>query len=354
MLRTSYWTLEPSSGPPSESLQKQLAVLAEEGSFRIDHQEATHVGEFAALDYRLESVDGSAYHSEGRLVLIGTQLVNVEVGGDALPSRDEIARFVNGLRVEGGEPPPVPRPSEPPSLPPLIAQVQASLLKMGVLQYQSIQESLSGDAMLRRIEVGTTRRDIKRMRDKQHDALVISEKSPTPRGKVENRFWLDAKTLLPYRWERTSPGASMKLEIIDGVLRGKTTGASAAEFTHPVGDTPLLFPGAPLEFALSTLPLARGLTGTVQVLDPAGLATGKPFSTWRLSVPFVGLITGLANLKQDVPGYRVELLEHTETEPRKTSLWIESDKAHRVLQVEALAPSSRGGGRSVQTLQARR
>jgi|GEM_PF-4388679 len=373
ILQTSYSTAEV-SGSPAEFLKKHLAANAEEGQFRIDHQEATQVGGFPALDYRFESNDGSEYQSVGRLVLIGTQLVDIEVGGDTLPDEDTTDHFLSAFRVEN--PPatpqalaqPAPEPQRvpaiqaspsvqavPAALPSLTTQFQASLLKLGVLRYQSLQEKLPGEGMPLNFSVGTTQRTTQRKRDLKRDALVITETDRTPAGKFENRYWVDAKTLLPYRWTSKSPGASMKLEVIVGTLRGERTGANAAKFDAPVGDTPLLFPGAPLELALSTLPLARGFTGNVQVLDVDGLANGKPLSTWRLSVPFAGPVAGLANFKSDVESYKVELIERTEDkEPRKISLWIEREKARRVLQVEALTPASRGGDRSIQMLQAQR
>jgi hypothetical protein len=236
--------------------------------------------------------------------------------------------------------------------------MQASLLKLGVFQYQSIQEKLPGEGMPWSFSVGTAKRIIQRKRDKKRDALIITETGRTQAGKFEHRFWLDAKTLLPYRWVSRSPGTSTRLEVIDGFLRGEGKGAGAVKFNQHMGDTPLLFPGAPLELALSTLPLAPGFTGSVRVLDPGGMAAGKPFSTWRVSVPFAGPVTGLASLKKDVASYKVEMLESTgeeelEKTPRKIILWIESD-ARRVLQVETVAPLSRGGSRSVQTILAQR
>jgi hypothetical protein len=392
VLSSSFSKVEPSA-PSAESFQKYLATSAEDGGFRLVHQEATRVGELPALDYRFESTDDAGYQTVGRLVLIGTQLVDIEVGGDTLPPEEAIQRFVNTFRVEGQpekpeavaglapepqslpEPSAAPSPTEPPavaqpvqaalapvrpepSLPALTARIQASLLKLGVLQYQSIQEKLPGEGMPWSFSVGTAKRIILRKRDKKRDALLITETGRTQAGKFEHRFWLDAKTLLPYRWVSRSPGASTRLEVIDGFLRGESKGAGAVKVNQHVGDAPLLFPGAPLELALSTLPLAPGFTGSVRVLDPGGVATGKPFSTWRVSVPFAGPVTGLASSKRDVASYKVELLEHTgETElekaPRKIILWIESE-ARRVLQVETVAPLPRGGSRSVQTIQARR
>ncbi|WNG33879.1 hypothetical protein F0U61_09715 [Archangium violaceum] len=382
-----------SSEPPAKSLQKYLDTSAENGSFRIVRQEATHVGELPALDYRFESTDESVYRAVGRLVLIGTRLVSIEVGGETLPPEDAIQRFMNTFRVEGQpgkteavassapEPQPIPEPSaapsptEPPAAPQpaqvssasvrpepslssLTARMQASLLKPGVLQYQSIQETLPGEGMPWSFSVGTAKRIIQRKRDKKRDALIITEKGRTQAGTFEHRFWLDAKTLLPYRWVSRSPGASTRLEVIDGFLHAEGKGAGAVKFNQHVGDTPLLFPGAPLELALATLPLAPGFTGSIRVLDPGEMATGKPFSTWRVSVPFAGPVTGLARLKKDVASYKVELLESTgekelEKAPRKIILWIESE-ARRVLQVETEAPLSRGGIRSVQTIQAQR
>jgi hypothetical protein len=138
-------------------------------------------------------------------------------------------------------------------------------------------------------------------------------------------------------------------------LRGALKGAIAKKFDKPVGDMPLLFPGAPLELALSTLPLEQGFTGSIQVLDPGGWDTGKPFSTWQLSVPYAGPVSGLANLKKEVASYKVELIERTEEkDARRINLWIENAKVRRVLQVEALAPASRGGDRTVQMIQAQR
>ncbi|MCY1080634.1 hypothetical protein [Archangium lansingense] len=378
-----------SSEPPARSLEKQLNTSAEDGSFRIVRQEITHVGDLPALDYRFESTDESAYRAVGRLVLIGARIVTLEVGGDTLPSEDAIQRFMNTFRVEGQpgkseavvssapEPQPsaAPSPTEPaevpqraqassaslqsePSLQSITARMQASLLKPGKLQYQSIQEKLPGEGMPWSFSVGTAKRIIQRKRDKKRDALIIIETGRTQAGTFEHRFWLDAKTLLPYRWTSRSPGSSTRLEVIDGFLHADGKGASAVKFNQHLGDTPLLFPGAPLELALSTLPLAPGFTGSVRVLDPGGMATGKPFSTWRVSVPFAGPVTGLARLKKDVASYKVELLESTgekelEKAPRKIILWIESE-ARRVLQVETEAPLSRGGIRSVQTLQAQR
>lgn len=382
-----------SSEPPAKSLQKYLDTSAEDGSFRVARQEATHVGDLPALDYRFESTDESAYGAVGRLVLIGTRIVAMEVGGETLPSEEAIQRFMNTFRVEGQpgkseavassapEPQPIPEPSAAPgptlpavapqpaqassaSVQPepspssITARMQASLLKPGKLQYQSIQEKLPGEGMPWSFSVGTAKRIIQRKRDKKRDALIIIETGRTQAGTFEHRFWLDAKTLLPYRWTSRSPGASTRLEVIDGFLRAEGKGAGAVKFNQHLGDTPLLFPGAPLELALSTLPLAPGFTGSVRVLDPEGMAAGKPFSTWRVSVPFAGPVTGLARLKKDVASYKVELLESTgekelEKAPRKIILWIESE-ARRVLQVETEAPLSRGGIRNVQTLQAQR
>lgn len=371
ILRTSYSTVEL-SGTPEEFLQKHLAANAEEGSFEVDHQEATRVDGYPALDYRLESIDGSAYRSAGRLVLIGTQLVDIEVGGNTLPTEDTITHFVNAFRVEvppakikivptpAPEAPPAPAapaaaPPAQPTPPSITTHFQASFLKLGAQQYQGVLERLHEEGKPWNFSVGMTRRTTQHKRDKKRDALVITEMGSTQEGKFENHFWIDAKTLLPYRWESRSPGASMRLEVVAGSLRGEVKGASTVKIDQPLGDIPLLFPGAPLELALSTLPLQQGFTGSVQVLDLEGLTHGKPVSTWRLSVPFSGPVTGLTNLKQDVAGYRLELLEHTaETEARKLTLWIESEKARRVLQVEALAPASRGGSRSVQTIQAQR
>ncbi|HEX5753896.1 MAG TPA: hypothetical protein VFZ09_47370 [Archangium sp.] len=363
-----------SSKPPAASLQKHLDTSAEEGSFRIVRQEATHVGDLPALDYRLESTDEPTYRTVGRLVLIGARIAAIEVGGETLPPEDAIQRFMNTFRLEGPpgkseavaslapEPQPTPEPSASvrpePSLPSITARVQASLLKPGMLQYQSIQEKLPGEGMPWSFSVATVKRIIQRKRDKKRDALIIIETGRTQAGTFEQRFWLDAKTLLPYRWVSRSPGASRRLEVIDGFLRAEGKGASAVKFNQHVGDTPLLFPGAPLELALSTLPLAPGFTGSVRVLDPGGMETGAPFSTWRVSVPFAGPVSGLARLKKDVASYKVELRESTgekepEKAPRKMILWIESE-ARRVLQVETEAPLSRGGTRSVQTLQAQR
>ncbi|MFY0582417.1 hypothetical protein ACN28S_56365 [Cystobacter fuscus] len=204
-----------------------------------------------------------------------------------------IQRFVNSLRVEEPSAPPVAVVTPPPavaatpaaasptqSVPSLATLLQASLLKQGSLQYQSVQQTLSGGAGPWSFTVGTTQRKTLRRRDKKRDAFVITDTGRTPAGKVENSYWVDAKTLLPYRWMGRAPGgASMSLELVDGALRGERKGLSPLKFDQLVGDKPLLFPGAPLELALSTLPLGQGFTGSLEVLEPEGLASGRPFST---------------------------------------------------------------------------
>ena len=360
ILRTSYKAVEV-SGTPAEFLQKQLADSAGSGGFRIERQEATRVGEFPAIDYHFESLGDSAYRSAGRLVLIGTQLVNIEVDGDPLPAEEVIQHFVSTFRVKGssekpGSPVQAGLSTKPSVAPDIAMRLQVAILKPSVLQYSLLQEKLPTEGMPASFSVGTLKRNSQHKRDKKRDAFIITETGRAPEGKIDNRVWIDAKTLLPYRWVSHGPGTSIQLEVIDGSLRGEIKGATATQVDQPVGDTPLWFPGAPLELAISTLPLAREFTGSVQVLEPGGLATGKPFSTWSLSVPFVGPITGLSNLKQSIAGYKVELLEQTEggREPRRIILWIESEQARRVLQVESLTPSSSGESRTVQTIQSSR
>ncbi|ATB44389.1 hypothetical protein CYFUS_009876 [Cystobacter fuscus] len=397
LLRVSYGKADV-EGTPAAYLQLQLDRNAEEGGFEIKRQEPLLVGAFPALDYRFESIDGSTYRSAGRLVLVGAQLVDIEVGGETLPPEAVLQQFVNSLRVEGPSAPPVAPPSvvatppavaanpaaesltpPPPtvaSTPPAVAStppavvsptpspvalatltlLQSSLLKPGAFQYQSIQEKLPEGVLPWSFTVGTIQRSTARKRDKKRNAFVITDTSSTPAGKVENRYWVDTKTLLPYRWEGRSPGkASMLLELVDGALRGERKGATPAKFDQPVGDKPLLFPGAPLELALTTLPLGQGFTGSLEVLEPEGLDTGKPVTTWEISVPFAGVVSGLGNLKKQIPCFKVELLERTEDKkPRKILLWIENAKVRRVLQMELLVPKEQGEDRTLQMIQLRR
>ncbi|WNG31231.1 hypothetical protein F0U62_49925 [Cystobacter fuscus] len=349
ILRVSYVKADV-EGTPSAYLQGYLGRNAEEGGFEIKRQELLLVGSFSALDYRFESIDGSAYQSAGRLVLVGAQLVDIEAGGEKLPPEEVIQRFVNSLRVDG---PSAPSVAPPPSLATLL---QASLLKPGAHQYQSVHEKLSGGGGPWSFTVGSTQRKTLRRRDKKRDAFFITDTGRTPAGKVENSYWVDAKTLLPYRWMGRAPGgASMSLELVDGALRGERKGLSPLKFDQLVGDKPLLFPGAPLELALSTLPLGQGFTGSLEVLEPEGLASGRPFSTWQLSVPFAGPVAGLGNLKKEVSCFKVELTERTEGKaPRKINLWIENAKVRRVLQMEVQAAVEQGEARTVQMIQARR
>ncbi|EPX64021.1 hypothetical protein D187_005154 [Cystobacter fuscus DSM 2262] len=396
LLRVSYGKAQV-EGTPSAYLQHQLDRNAEEGGFEIKRQEPLLVGSFPALDYRFESIDGSTYQAAGRLVLVGAQLVDIEVGGEALPPEAVLQRFVNSLRVEEPSAPPVATapavvtppavatppgvasnpaaesPTQPPpavaSTPPAVESptpspvsiatltlLQARLLKPGAFQYQSIQEKLPEGVLPWSFTVGTLQRSTVRKRDKKRDAFVITDAGLTPAGKVKNSYWVDAKTLLPYRWEGLSPGrASMRLELVDGALRGERKGASPAKFDQPVGDKPLLFPGAPLELSLATLPLGQGFTGSLEVLEPEGLDTGKPVTTWEISVPFAGVVSGLGNLKKQIPCFKVELLERTEgKKPRKISLWIENAKVRRVLQTELLVPKEQGEDRLLQMIQLRR
>ncbi|OJH36555.1 hypothetical protein [Cystobacter ferrugineus] len=351
ILRVSYGKAEV-EGTPSAYLQRHLDRRADDESFEIKLQEPMRVGTYPALDYRLEPIDNATYRSAGRLVLVGAQLVDIEAGGDTLPPEEVIQRFVNSLRVE--DPSALSMALSPP---PLATLLQASLLKPGQLQYQSVQEKLPGGGLPWRFLVGTTQRKTQSQRDKKRNAFLISDTGITPAGKVQNRYWLDAKSLLPYRWEGRSPdGDSMRLELVDGVLRGERKGATPATFEQPVGDKPLLFPGAALELALSTLPLGQGFTGSFEMLDPEGLATGKPVSTWLLSVPFAGTVTGLVrNPKKEVPCFKVELLERTEGKtPRKINLWIENTKVRRVLLTELLVPAEQGEDRTLQMIQAPR
>lgn len=405
LLRASVWTVG-ARRTPTEALRKHLSSMAQDGDFRIVREEETRVGELPALDYLFASGDGSAYHSSGRLVLVGARLIDLEVGGETTPPEEVVLHFVNTLQVKGApvvsapvagstpepqpvvetaaasappatpepvvrstpEPPPAPEaapaplPTTPPVAPasvlaerlqPLAERMQASLLELGALKYQSVHEAPAGEGMPWNISVVATQRTTQRKRDQRRDAVLITEKGKTQTGKLENRYWVDAKTLLPYRWVSQASGSSMRVELRDGILRGESTGTRVAKFEQRVGSTPLLFSGASLELALSTLPLARGFTGGLQMLEPDALATGKPVSAWRLEVPFAGPITGLAGQKQEHQGFRAELIERTELEPRRIILWIDGE-TRRVLQVESLVPASRGGHRSVQTLQASR
>jgi hypothetical protein len=384
ILRVSYGDAEV-EGTPSAYLQRQLDRNADEGGFEIKRQVPLLVGAFPALDYRFESIDGSTYQSAGRLVLVGAQLVDIEVGGDTLPPESVIQRFVSSLRVEEPPAPPVAASyavasnaaaASPTQAPPTVASnpavasndaaaspsqapvslatlFQASLLKSVMLKYQRVQEKLPGSGLPWSVTVGTTQRGTQRRRDKKRDAFIITDKGSTPAGKVESRYWLDAKTLLPYRWEGRSPGGDpMRLELVDGVLRGERKGATPAKFERPVGDKPLLFPGAALELSLSTLPLGQGFTGSIEVLEPERLASGKPFSSWQLSVPFAGVVSGLAGMKKEVPCVKVELLERTEGKtPRKIIMWIENARVRRVLLMEMLVPAEQGEDRTIQMIQ---
>ncbi|WP_375766384.1 hypothetical protein NR798_32470 [Archangium gephyra] len=373
VFRTRHWKIrllsdEALRKDPSRNLKGLVLNTARSEGLEVLLNNATTADGFAAIDYRLgaQSNSPSTVQAAGQFINLGEkviQIVHLSVDGREAIPEDVIQRFVKSFRAENGGQGLAP-------LPPSIASLfQGSMVKPGVFTYQRITETAVWEQVADREPLNystqTTRRTIQRKRDKKRDALIVTVSGRTLTGTFEERTWLDAKTLIPYKQVSRSSRfdamlakqqtSTFQLENINGVWRGESTGPFKGKFEHPVGDTPLLLAGAALELAVSSLPLEEGFIGSIRVFEPDGFITQEFHSDWRVLVMYAPDLVEIAGMQADKKGliktFKVELTEHKAKSPRKLTLWIENSPARRILQVETFVPDRQHARTSVNMLQ---
>ncbi len=361
---------------PSWNLQNLVNDGAGDEGQEVLLNKATVADGFAAADYRLgpKSDSPSAPHSAGRFINLGdkvVQIVQLNIDGKQAPPEDVLQRFVNSFRaVEGGN-------GLAPLPPSSASLVQGSLLKPGVFTYQRITETAPKTLPWSQINeeapldysTQLVKRTIQRKRDKNREALVITETSRTPKSSVEHRFWLDAKTLIPYRvksrWselvsmskkDQRRQTRELQMELSNGVMRGEIKGAFGGKFERPLGETPHFLAGAPLELVVASLPLEVGFLGSLRLFE---LHWKDHFSDWRVLVQYAPKLQSISDLEtpanDSLKTFKVDLIEHKAESPRRYTIWIEDSPARRILQVEEFATASESRPRTtVDMLQTQR
>ncbi|WP_224247691.1 hypothetical protein [Hyalangium gracile] len=353
---------------PSAHLQGRLNAIASNEGLEVLQNDAIVVDGFPAAEYRLSprSDTSPPVHSAGQYINLGekiVQVVHLHIEGKEAPPENVLQHFVKSFRTEGGGQGLAPLP------PSSAALIQAPLLKPGVFQYRTVVQTAAwgkgADREPLSYALQTMRRSIQRKRDKKREAILVTDTGRTQDGKFDYRYWLDAKTLVPYKMVTTQTKLvgmtnknetnTFRMENIDGVMKMELGGSFKGKLDHPVGNVPLFMPNASLELAVAALPLEEGFLGSLRVFELTGIFDKNFHSDWRVLVQHVTDLQSIGDLQAGKTGpikvFKVELFEHKAKDPRKYTMWIENAPTRRILQVEAF---SKPRTTTVQMIQTRR
>jgi dipeptidyl aminopeptidase/acylaminoacyl peptidase len=224
-----------------------------------------------------------------------------------------------------------------PTVPAVTAAFRGGELRPATLNYQQRAE-VGG----RTIEMTATRTVAQATLDAR-PVWTIVEATRTPAGSAVDSTYVDRETLLPVRRAVQQGPATVEIRFEDGHVQGAIQAGPQELPINATVEGHVLADGAPLELAISTLPLTAGFETAVQVFN---LMEGRA-RTSRVTVE--------GEERVEVPAgafdtFRVRIAP-ADGAAGGSTLWIERDAPRRVVRTEARLPAQMGGGVAVAELQ---
>jgi dipeptidyl aminopeptidase/acylaminoacyl peptidase len=216
------------------------------------------------------------------------------------------------------------------------AAFQGTALQPGTARYRQVVE-----AQGRTVEGQRTQTLAAGTLDAQQ-VWILVESAESPMGSVVDSVFLHHETLHPLRRAVQQGPASVSMSFEEGTVRGAIRAGPQEMPINATVQGRVFVEGAPLVWALRTLPLEQGASASVKVFDMlASRAVER-----RITIGAVERVTVPAG---DFNAVRVEIAP-ADGSVGAASVWLEEVAPHRVLRVVSHLPAQAGGGTLTQEL----
>jgi hypothetical protein len=216
------------------------------------------------------------------------------------------------------------------------AVFQGTALQPGTARFRQVVEAPG-----RTVEGQTTQTLAAGTLDGQR-VWILVESAQSSMGAAVDSLFLHHETLHPLRRAVQQGPATVSMTFEEGAVRGSIRAGPQERPINATLQGRVFVEGAPLVWALRTLPLEQGTSASVNVFDMLASRAVERRIT-------IGAVERVSVPAGDFNAVRVEIAP-ADGSAGGASVWLEEAAPHRVLRVVSQLPAQAGGGTLTQEL----